>query len=332
MRVVVTGATGNVGSSVLTALVAEPQVDEIVGIARRVAGVRVPKTTFVSADVGGDDLAGPLAGADVVVHTAWLLRPSRQRERLHRANVVGTRRVVEAALAAGVGRVVVASSVGAYSLGPKDRPVDESWPTDGIPTSLYSRQKAAVESYLDGVERDHPGLALVRMRKGLVLKRAAASEIAHLFLGPLVPRRLIRPALVPIVPDVERLVAQVVHSDDAGEAYRLAVLGDAVGAFNIATEPQLDVDLLARVLDARPVKVPASVIRAAADLTYRLRLQPTDPGWVDLVLGVPLMDTQRARTELGWTPRHSADDTLAELIGGMADRAGSPEPPLQQQG
>jgi nucleoside-diphosphate-sugar epimerase len=93
----------------------------------------------------------------------------------------------------------------------------------------------------------------------------------------------------------------------------------------------LDAAELGRILGARPVPVPAWLLRAAAHATWRLHLQPTSPGWVDMGLGIPLMDVTRARTELGWTPRHSAADALLELIDGMHDGAGEDTPPLSPQ-
>jgi UDP-glucose 4-epimerase len=114
-----------------------------------------------------------------------------------------------------------------------------------------------------------------------------------------------------------------------GEAYRLAIVrDDARGAYNVAADPVLDPPELARILGARTVPVPAKLLRAAADVTWRLRLQPTSPGWLDMGLAVPVMDTSRAREQLGWTPRHSAAEALLELIGGMHDGAGAPTPPL----
>src|SRR5206468_832331 len=120
--------------------------------------------------------------------------------------------------------LVYGSSVGAYSPGPKDRAVDESWPTGGIRTSFYSRDKAEVEGILDRVEAENPKLRVVRLRPGLIFKSEAASGIRRLFAGPLLPSRLVRRGLIPIVPRVERLVFQAVHSYDVGEAYHQAVV------------------------------------------------------------------------------------------------------------
>ena len=332
MRIVITGATGNAGTSLLQALRDDPAVEEIVGIARRRPQLSLPRTRWVAADVARDDLEPHFTGADAVVHLAWLIQPSRDRTTTHAVNVGGSRRVFEAAAAAGVPALIHASSVGAYSPGPKDRRVDESWPTEGIPTSFYSRDKAEVERILDAVELEHPAMRVVRLRPGLIFKAEAASGIRRLFAGPLLPTPLLRRGLIPIVPSLPRLRFQGVHSLDIGEAYRLAVMRDVRGAFNVAAEPVLDSPELGRLLGARPVPVPEKVLRAAVDATWRLRLQPTPSGWLDLALGVPLMDVTRARTELGWTPTRTAGEALLELIEAMRRGDGLPTAPLEPGG
>jgi nucleoside-diphosphate-sugar epimerase len=329
MRIAITGATGNVGTSLLAALRDERDVEEVVAVARRPAELGDPRVRFHPADITRDDLVAPLRGVDAVVHLAWLIQPSHEDPTTHATNVDGTRRLLDAVVAAGVRAVVYASSVGAYSPGPKDRRVDESWPTDGIDSLFYARDKAQVERMLDRFEREQPGVRVVRMRPGLIFKRGAASEIQRLFAGPLLPNRLLRRELIPVVPDVARLRFQALHSLDVGDAYRRAVVSpDAHGAFNLAAEPVLDPAVLAETLGARRVPMRAGVLRALADVSWRLRLQPSPPGWVDLALAIPLLDTARARTELGWQPRTSATDALLELLDGLRERADAPTPPL----
>ena len=328
MRVAVLGATGNVGTSLLRALADDPSVESIVGVSRRRPGLSLPKTTFVQCDVRSAALPEHLRGLDAVVHLAWLIQPARNQELVHSVNVDGSRRVFQAVAEAEVPALVYASSVGAYSPGPKDRMVDESWPTGGIDTSYYAHQKSQVERELDRFEGEHPDVRVARLRPGLIFKREAGSEIRRYFVGPLLPRALIRPAFLSVVPDVARLRFQAVHADDVGEAYRRVITSDARGAFNIAAEPVLDPAELGRLLGARPVKAPAGLLRGAADLSWRLRLQPTSPGWVDMALAVPLMDASRARQELGWTAIRSSREALLELFDGIRGGAGADTPPL----
>jgi len=332
MRIAIVGATGNVGTSLLAALAHEPAVEEIVAIARRPAHVGDARVRMVAADIARADLAPHFAGLDAVVHLAWLIQPSRDERVTRAVNVDGTRNVLGAAAHAGVRAVVYASSVGAYSPGPKHHRVDESWPTEGISSLFYSRHKAETERMLDRFERDRPGVRVVRMRPGLIFKREAATGIRRLFAGPLLPGPLVRRELIPFVPDVPRLRFQAVHSLDVGEAYRLAIVNpDAHGAFNVAAEPVLDPRVLAAALHARRVPVRAGLLRGAAELSWRLRLQPSPGGWVDLALAVPLMDTTRARRELGWEPRRSSVEALEELLAGLRDGADFPTPPLSSQ-
>jgi UDP-glucose 4-epimerase len=333
MRVVVVGASGNVGTSVLRSLAAEPAVESVLGIARRVPKQSFSKTEWRQADIARSPLRPLFQGADAVIHLAWLIQPGRDKRQLYEVNVEGSARVFRAAAAAGVGTVVYASSIGAYAPGPKDRPVDESWPTTGIESSFYARHKAEVERVLDRFEDEHPDTRVVRLRPGLIFKREAGSGIRRLFAGPLLPNALVQRRLIPVVPDHPRLVFQAVHSYDVGEAYRLAVVNEtARGAFNIAADPVLDPGELARILGARRVRVPGALLRAGAAVTYALRLQPSEAGWVDMALAVPVMDTTRARTELGWRPERSSADALLDLLEGIREGAGLGTPPLEPGG
>ncbi|MBE2316519.1 NAD-dependent epimerase/dehydratase family protein [Solirubrobacter sp. CPCC 204708] len=328
LRVVVTGATGNVGTSVLEALGADDRVGEIIGISRRIPNWTPPKVTWRSADVSRDELSGAFAGAHAVIHLAWLIQPSRDAEQLERVNVEGSRRVFEAAVAAGVEVLVHASSIGVYSPGPKDAPVDESWAREGVDTLFYARHKAACEHMLDDLEGR--GTRIVRLRPGLIFKAEAGPEIRRLFAGPLVPTMLLKPGRIPVLPLPDRLVVQAVHSRDVADAYRLAALEpQAEGAYNIAADPVLTPDRIAKVLGARRVSVPEKPLRVAADGAWRAHVQPTPPGWLDMGLAVPIMDTSRARSHLGWTPTVDSESALLEVLTGMRETEGLDTPPLK---
>jgi UDP-glucose 4-epimerase len=331
MRVVIVGATGNAGTSLIELLRKEPDVESLVGVARRLPSTQLDKVRWRRADISTDGLEPVFEGADRVVHLAWAIQPSRNLDETERINVEGSRRVFDAAARAGINKIVYASSVGAYSSSDKNHRRDESWPTEGIPTSFYSRQKAAVEDILDDFEQRHPEIAVVRIRPALIFKREAASEIRRLFFGPFAPSWVFNRNLLPLIPFHPDLTTQVVHSGDVAEAYRLSVMGEARGAFNLATEPVVTSELLADALGVRVLKVNPGILRKLADLTWKIRMQPTPPGWIEMGTDAPLMDASRARRELGWEPRHDARDTLLELVDGLRKKAGIDTPPMAKQ-
>jgi nucleoside-diphosphate-sugar epimerase len=328
MRVVIVGATGNVGTSLVQALADEPTVESVLGLARRAPAWQAPKTEWAAVDITGDDLVAHFRGADAVVHLAWLFQPSHDPVTTWRVNVGGSARVFQAVRDAQVPALVYASSVGAYSPGPKDRPVDESWPTHGWPTGGYTREKAYVERMLDALEREQPDRRVVRLRPGFIFKRESAAQQRRLFAGPLLPGRAVRPGLIPVVPDLPGLRFQALHSSDAGDAYRLALVRPVRGAFNLAADPVVDPPRLAELLGARTVRLPTAALRAALAAAWWLHLVPASPYLFDAVVRLPLMDTTRARSELGWSPRYSSLDALRALLEGLQAGAGMGTPPL----
>ncbi|MDX3533104.1 NAD-dependent epimerase/dehydratase family protein [Streptomyces sp. MB09-01] len=335
MRVVVTGATGNAGTSVVRALAQDRSVTDVLGVARRLPGLHVPGVRWAAADIdpGGSDLTELFAGADAVVHLAWKFQPTHDPVETWRTNVLGSLRVFEACARAGVHALVHASSVGAYSPGPDDgRPVDESWPTHGWPGAAYTREKAYLERYLDGYQPAHPLLRVVRMRPAFLFKEVAASEQRRIFAGPLLPWRLIRPGLVPAVPAVSGLRFQALHTEDAAEAYRAAVVRPVRGPFNLVADPVLDMPSIARLLNARTVPLPAGAARAALAAAWRMYLVPAAPGLFDAVLRLPLLDAGRAREELGWIPSRTATQAVGEFLTGLRRGAGLDTPPLAGSG
>jgi UDP-glucose 4-epimerase len=324
MRIVITGATGNVGTAVLRRLSREGH--SLVGMARRVPDrdqvAGSADVTWTSVDltrVAPAQLAGAFAGADAVVHLAWGFQPSHDLEYLRELGVGGTRRVVEAVTAADVPHLVHMSSVGAYSPRENDDPVDESWPTGGVPTSRYSRHKAAAEDILDDLESSGTRTIVTRLRPGIVGQRSAGSALLRYGVPGWVPARAV--GWLPVLPVDRDLTIPMVHADDVADAVARVLEQRAGGAFNLAADPALTAADLAAGLGARLVHVPSQVMRPVVSLGWHLRLQQLDTGWLDLAFAVPLLDTTRARDELGWSPSHRATQVLAEVVAGMRDGA-----------
>ena len=331
MRVVITGATGMVGSTVTRVLAADPHVTGVVGLARRIPDVDIDGVTWQSADMRGDDLHGAFRGADAVIHLAWMIHPAWSPSATWAANVGGAHRVLRAAAEAGVGVLAYSSSLGAYGPGPADRgPVDESWPTTGIPGLPYGREKAALEAMCARLAAERPGMRVVRLRAGFVMKRENAARMRQVMLGPL-PRAATSSKL-PAMPWVPELKAQGLHAEDFAEAFRLAVVGDARGAYNVVDETVMDARTVARLLGARAVRFPFPLARGAVAAAFHARAQPTHPGWIDLLREAPLLECSRAHRDLGWRPRIPAESALSELLGALSENTDGDTPPLAADG
>jgi nucleoside-diphosphate-sugar epimerase len=326
-KIVVTGASGNVGTAVLRRLRNQPEV-ELHGVARRPPAVEAPydaaswHTLDLTGDAAPQGLRDVFVGADTVVHLVWAFQPTRDIAYLREVGVTGTQRVVEAAAAAGVRHVVYISSVGTYAPRRSIDPVDESYPHTGMPTSEYSVHKAAVEQWLDEYEHAHPGqTTITRVRPGIVLQRDAGAELSRYGLPAYLPVRLLR--ALPLLPLDRGFRVPVVHADDLADAIVRVIDAGAGGAFNVAHPTAMTREDVAATLSARPVHVPARALRDRVALTWRLHLQPLSPGWIDMAFAVPLQDSARAMAELGWRPRCAPREALAEAIEGMTHNVGT---------
>ncbi|WP_197377163.1 NAD-dependent epimerase/dehydratase family protein [Mycolicibacterium baixiangningiae] len=327
-RIVVTGASGNVGTGVLRALASKLPDTEVVGVCRRppTHGQPYERVRWHAVDLSAPnavaDLGAAVRGADAVIHLALAVQPVRDENYLYRANVVGTQALLTAMTTAGVRQLVYASSLGIYAPG-SGEPVTEDWPTTGQPTSVYSRHKVMVERILDDFERDHPDVTVSRFRPTVVVQREAAWLIKSLYLGPVVPRsalELLRRRELPVLPLPARLKLQFVHADDVGDAVVRLTTQQVRGSFNIAADV-LDTAALAGLVGARPVNVPPQAVRTVIAALSAVRLVALAPGWYDVAFKSPLMDTSKARRTLGWAPARSSTESARELIEGLADGA-----------
>ena len=181
---------------------------------------------------------------------------------------------------------------------------------------------------MDQLEKERQELVVTRIRPALIFKRGASSEIKRLFMGQWIPPWVFRSRVARLVPETPGLCFQAVHSSDVGDAFSRAVVRKSAGAFNIAAEPVLNTDRLVRALGATPLRVPRCVLRGAVEVSHRIGLQPTSPGWVDLALDCPVMSTAKASAKLDWTPQHTSVEAIQELFVGLRQGAGMLTAPL----
>jgi nucleoside-diphosphate-sugar epimerase len=324
LTVAVTGPTGTFGSGLLPLLEADDRVARVVGIARRPfdpAERGWSKMEYRRGDVRDPDgLREAFRGADVVVHLAFLITGNAPRSTAREINVEGTLNAFRAAAAVGAERFVYASSLAAYGFHPDNPPlITEDWPVRPAARLFYAQEKAELEELLQAEAGRHPGLGLYLLRPPVVVGPDVVGG-KDVLPGPLAPlgRALFsRPRRLPVpvptlVPEFE---LQLIHQDDVGQALLLCVLGAGPpGAYNIAGDGVLTAVDVAREFGAVPVPVPAGPTRWAARAAARLPFLPPAAEWVEAFTRPSIMDTSRAKRELGWQPRFTGLEALRDTL------------------
>jgi nucleoside-diphosphate-sugar epimerase len=327
LTVAVTGPTGTFGFGLMPLLQDDARIARVVGIARRPfdpAEHGWTKMEYRRGDVRERAaLEEAFAGADVVVHLAFMITGTASRETIRAINVEGTLNAFRAAAAAGARRFVYASSVAAYGFHP-DNPVgmDEDWPVRPAAHLFYAQEKAELEQLLAKENEDHPALDLYLLRPPIVLGPHAVGA-KDILPGPvamagqaLLDLLARLPVPVPMItPDAP---VQFIHEDDVGQALLRCVVGEGPpGAYNIAADGVMTGSDVARELGLAPLSIPARVVHAAAGAAAQLPKPPFAPpatDWVEAMSHPAIMDTAKAKRELGWRPRYTAAEALRATL------------------
>lgn len=335
MRIAITGATGNVGTALLRVLAERRPEEQVIGLARRVPPSVPPydRVSWAPVDLGCENseeaLVERFSNVDAVVNLAIAFQPMRNRDYLRRVNVDGARRVMHACAKAGVDRLVHMSSSGVYSPGAYGRPIDELWSRSGVPSSTYSMDKVAAERALDDFEALYPDVAVARLRPGLVGQYQFGSALLRYALPDAVPSWVVD--RIPILPIDRSFVVPAVHSHDVADAIVRILDTRATGAFNLSAPTPVRADDVADAFGARIIPTSNRVLSGSARAGFAAHISPIHHGWVDLAFATPLLDTYRARDELGWGPGMDGPGVLRETVRGMRDRASAASPPMRKR-
>jgi UDP-glucose 4-epimerase len=330
LTVAVTGPTGDIGVAALRALDASPTVGRVIGMARRPFDPAdhglSEKVIYRRGDVldrgSVDDL---VADADVVMHLAFIL--IGDPDEAQSINLEGSRNVFEAAVAAGAKRLVYTSSVAAYGFHEDNpQPLGEDVPTRGTDDFYYSAHKAELEDVLDEIVAGTKTDAYVF--RPCIVAGAGAHMLIETTVGLLpvygqlrLARRVLDtlPFLGPVLPD-PGVDFQLVHTDDVASALLAATVGTGEpGRYNLAGPGSMSVSRMARHLGWWSVPVPGPAVATLDEILSRVPGLPAEAAWLTAFRVPVLMDTHKAREELGWEPRWDAESTLRETIAGARE-------------
>jgi UDP-glucose 4-epimerase len=324
LKVAVTGPTGEIGKAVVGALERASEVTEVLGMARRPfdpAERGWKKVSYRRGDVLDRGAVAELVEeADVVVHLAFMIMGGAKESR--KVNLDGSRNVFEAAVGAGVKRIVYASSVAAYGFhSDNPRPLTEDVPARGTASHYYSAQKAEVEGMLADALYGSATAAYVFRPcivagpdAPLLIDSLPYTQISERLPGPVLSLLDGLPILRPVLPD-PGVPFQLVHHDDVASAMRAAVIGRGTpGIYNLAAAGELTVKQLAEELGWYSIPVPELAVDAVAEMIGRLGFLPAQAQWIAAFREPVIMSTKKVRRELRWRPRHDALATLRETI------------------
>jgi UDP-glucose 4-epimerase len=302
VAIAVTGASGLVGQRLLPRLAEDDQVTRLIGLDVREPRRRVRDLHFHRVDIGGAELKPLLEAADVLVHLATVVDPIPDETLMARVNVEGTRRVLDAAAAVGVRKVVRVSSAAVYGAWPNNPvPLTEDAtlrPNPGFAPAVHA---AEVERLLGEWREEHPAVTVTTLRSAPVLGAGAERLPSRLLLGR--PPLRVRGA-TPAV--------QVVHVDDLVDALLLAIANDLPGTYNVAADGWLGADDVWALLPRSLLPpVPSELLERVLARLWASGLGDVPPTVVPYLVHPWVVANDRLRAA-GWQPRHSNEDAIVE--------------------
>jgi len=297
--VLVTGASGLVGRGVVARLA--PAVETVVALDLRPVpeAERLPRVIYETGDIRDPALAKRFEAhaVETVVHLAAVVTPGKDSTRAleYEIDVAGTENVLRACVAAGVQRIVYASSGAAYGYH-ADAPawLDETQPLRGNPEFAYADHKRLAEGVLARYRSEHPALAQLVLRPGTILGEAVASPISALFERPVVVG--VRGADAPFV---------LVWDEDVADCIVKGVLEGRSGIYNLAGDGALPLREIARRLGKPYLALPARVLGALLRALRALGVSTRGPEQVDFLRYRPVLSNEKLKRELGFTPQTS---------------------------
>jgi UDP-glucose 4-epimerase len=302
MRIAITGASSRLGAALVPLLERDDGVSEILGLDRAEPAYGSGKFRFVRRDVRDERIGDDLRGQDAVVHLAFLYQPPLPAwKEVYSVNIDGSKNLFDCAVKAGVRKIVFASSVAAYGSFPDHPvPISEQHPIRLMsPVFYYNACKFRVETCLDELEARHADLRVTRLRPCTIAGRGFSHVLSRrIFLNP-----------APHVP------TQFVWMDDIVQAFHLALIQDAPGAFNIAGDRPLTFRDIASIGGRTALSVPYPLALWFAGITHALRMQKRlPPGWVRMSRYPVVVDCEKAKKVLGWAPRYDTRGAVMQFF------------------
>lgn len=305
MKVIITGISGFLAQSIIAFLERDTNISEILGVDLVEPTYISKKLIFKKRDVRDRTLEEDFKSYDAIIHLVFIVNPLKSYKEMYSINVDGSVNVFDCAIKAGVKKIIHASSVAAYG-GFLDNPIPikEDHPIRIMKKKFYYNEtKVLVENYLIELEKKHSDISIVRIRP-------------HLFFGPNINnffQKFFKPnTLLGFAPNNPW---QFTWVDDVAQGFYLALIKDFRGPLNLGADSPLSLKELSKRLNVRLITVPYKLLIALLLPLYKLRLLKKDyHGWIRVARYPIVIDSTRAKLELGWEPRYDVFNTIQAFL------------------
>lgn len=317
LRIGITGISSTLAQTIVPLLLADPEVEEVVGVdIRPPSGLESSKLKFYPLDVRDSGLPEIFAGLDAVIHLAFIVVENiPDLQTIFDVNINGSQNVFEAAVAAGVPKIIHMSSVAAYGMTPEVPPVvTEETPLRGAQTTAfyYAYTKGVVEDNLNTFEQAHPQVCVTRFRPQIITGPHFLSRTTNLeiFLRPLRAKtaRMLKPQ------NMDRPLLQLCHEEDVATAVSFAIHRNLAGAFNLAATPLDLIEYCQRrgiKLRLLPVRLAIISLNVARVFSKRARVART---WLEGARYMYVASTDKIRAQ-GFSFQYpTTEDCIEEAL------------------
>lgn len=307
-NVAITGVSGYLGTLLLSRLIREPEIEQIIGLDVKEPSVKSSKFTFIKHDV-----RQPFAGIfkdnkiDTAIHLAFIVVPIHDEGKSHQINIEGSRNFLEAAATAGacVKQIYYMGSHTEYGAR-KNNPAlfTEDMPVNPNPDYPYACEKAEVDGMFRDFAAKNPGICVTIGRTVAVTGPGGdACGLTALFL-PVMVKAMGKDPLW-----------QFIHEEDLAEAVTLLLKNKRGGVYNLAGEGGVTYSEMIKKMGKPSIPLPSRLLYWGVKLSWNLRLQSRSQAGGLFLLEYPInVSNEKVKKETGYILRYSGQEAFEAFL------------------